>query len=98
MFLEKFDAAHLSYETATEWAKQSPDSAVQATAEISRRTADFIAENPGSIRTLALGWSQVLTQAVDEATFKLAVEQIEALGGEVIIDDDGQFRIELPQD
>ena len=95
LFLGQPKAAEVSYKTAAEWAGQSPDPAVQATAEMSRQTAEFIAENPDSRRTLVTGWSQILSQAVDETTFNLAVEQIEALGGEVFRDENGQITIRI---
>ena len=96
LFLGRPEDAIQSYQTAAEWADQSPYPDIRATGELSRRTAAFIAENPDSRRTLAAGWSQVLGQAVDETTFNLAVEQIEALGGEVIRQPDGQLTIRMP--
>jgi hypothetical protein len=96
LFLGKPDDAIQSYQTAAEWADQSPYPDIQATGDLSRQTAAFIAENPDSNRTLVAGWSQILGQAVDQTTFNLAVEQIEALGGEVIRQPDGQLTIRMP--
>jgi hypothetical protein len=95
LFLKDFAIAQNSYQTAAQWAEQSPDPAVQATAPLSAQTAAFIADNPNSTQALIMGWTQVLTQAVNEDTFNLAVNQINALGGEVVMDDDGQFRIDF---
>ena len=96
LFLGRPEDAIQSYQTAAEWADQSPYPDIRATGDLSRRTAAFITENPDSDRTLVMGWSQILGQAVDETTFNLAVEQIEALGGEVIRQPDGQFTIRMP--
>ena len=96
LFLGNPDVAIQSYQTAADWADQSPYAEIQATGDLSRQTAAFIAENPDSSRTLVAGWSQILGQAVDQTTFNLAVEQIEALGGEVIRQPDGQFTIRMP--
>ena len=60
---------------AADWAEVSPYGYIQAMAESSRETAAFIAENPDTTRTLIMGWSQILGQAVDEYTFNLAVDQ-----------------------
>jgi hypothetical protein len=97
LFLGKFEAAQQSYETAAEWAEQSPDPAVQATAAASRQTAEFIAENPDSRRTLIAGWSQILSQAIDENTFNLAVQQVEALGGSVVRTENGGISVQIPE-
>ena len=97
LFLGKPKAAQESYETAAEWAKQSPDPAVQATAAASRQTAQFIAENPNSRRTLIAGWSQILSQAIDENTFNLAVQQVEALGGSVVRTENGGISVQIPE-
>jgi hypothetical protein len=95
LFLKDFGDAQESYKTAAVWAEESPDPAVRSTAELSRQTANFIAENPNSVRTLIIGWSQVLSQAVDEATFNLAVDQINSFGGDVKFEEDGSFIIEF---
>ena len=97
LFLGKPETAKQSYETAAEWAEQSPDPAVQATAAASRQTAQFIAENPDSRRTLIAGWSQILGQAIDENTFNLAVQQVEALGGSVVRTEDGGISVQIPE-
>lgn len=98
LFLGKPEDAIVSYQTAADWADQSPYPDIQATAELSRHTVAHIQENPDSSRTLVVGWSQILGQAVDETTFNLAVEQIEALGGQVIRQPNGQITVRVPTD
>lgn len=98
LFLGLPDEAIRSYQTAAEWAEQSPLPHIQATAELSRQTAAHIQENPDSSRTLVVGWSQILSQAIDETTFNLAVDQIEALGGQVILQPTGQITVRIPTD
>ena len=97
LFLKNFEAAQQSYQQAATWAQQSPNAAVKETAVLSQQTAEFIAENPNSKQVLLMGWMQVLNQAIDEITFNLAVYQINALGAEVVVDDDGEFRIEFEE-
>jgi hypothetical protein len=97
LFLGEPETAKQSYETAAAWAEQSPAPEVQATAEASRQTAEFIAENPYSKSTLAAGWTQILGQAFDEYTFNTAVEQIEALGGTVVRTKNGGISVQIPE-
>ena len=49
LFLKEFSGAQNSYETASDWALQSPQPDVQATAEISSQTAGplLIAQSRG---------------------------------------------------
>lgn len=98
LFLGRPSDAMISYQTAADWADQSPYPDIQATAELSRQTVAHIQENPDSSRTLVVGWSQILGQAVDETTFNLAVEQIEAFGGQVIRQPNGQITVRIPTD
>ena len=98
LFLGKPEDAVQSYQTAADWADQSPYPDIQATAKLSRQTVAHIQKNPDSSRTLVVGWSQILGQAVDETTFNLAVEQIEAFGGQVIRQPNGQITVRIPTD
>jgi len=97
LFLNRPEQAVQSYNMAADWAEVSPYGYIQAMAESSRETAAFIAENPDTTRTLIMGWSQILGQAVDEYTFNLAVDQIEALGGSVVRTESGGVSVQIPE-
>lgn len=97
LYLGDGEAAQRSYQTAADWARQSPHPDGPFIAEISQRTADFLATNPLSKKARISAWSSVLTNALDETTQQRAIEEIESLGGTVNISEDGGVSILYPQ-
>lgn len=97
LFLGNPQAAKQSFNKAAEWASVYSDEESQSLAAISRRTAQFLERNPNSKFAQVGAWSMVLTNAVDERTRQIAIDQIERLGGKVIITPQGAVRIRLPQ-
>jgi hypothetical protein len=97
LFLGDAEAARQSYLKAAEWAEQSPDPFTQQFADASRQSAQWLENNPLSRSARISAWTQVLNQAVDERTYKLAVQKIQALGG-IISQENGQLRIAIPKD
>jgi hypothetical protein len=98
LFLGDTAAAQASFQTAADWARQSDDPEAETVAAISQRTADFLAANPVSKRAQVDAWGSVLVNSLNEGSRNLAIERIEALGGRVVITDDGQVQIGYPQE
>ncbi|NES84626.1 MAG: hypothetical protein F6K10_26270 [Moorea sp. SIO2B7] len=100
LFLGDGEAAKKSFQKSAEWASDVyySDQESKSVAELSRTTAEFLAENPDSKKALVAGWTMVLQKAVDERTRKTAIKRIEELGGKVIIDSEGQVRIQMPEE
>lgn len=97
LFLNKPQAAQRSFEKAAEWASRSSDPQSQNIARISRQTAQYLANNPTSKRAQISSWASVLSNAPDQPTRKLAIQQIQKLGGEVSISPQGEVKIQLPE-
>ena len=96
LFLGDSQAAKESFETAAAWARQSLLPGSGDIAASSQQTANFLANNPDSKIAQASSWTMVLSSAPDERTRKTAAQRIESLGGKVILNPDGTFRIQLP--
>jgi hypothetical protein len=96
LFLGDSKAAQHSFEMAAEWASTYTDPESQSIAAFSRRTAQFLARNPESKFAQVSAWSQVLGNATDDRTRKIAVERIRALGGDVVTGADGIPKVKLP--
>ncbi len=98
LFLGDGDGARQSFETAAAWAEQSnqPEAATVATA--SRQTAAFLAQNPSSKAAQISAWIQVINLAVDDQVQAIAIERIQALGGEILALEDGRVTVRYRED
>lgn len=96
LFLGDAPAARNSFQTAAEWAAQSSDPDSQASAQISQRTADFLADNPDSTAAQITAWVMVLGNAPDDRTRQMAVQRIESLGGRLTRQPNGSYSIDFP--
>ncbi|TVQ13507.1 MAG: hypothetical protein EA368_02125 [Leptolyngbya sp. DLM2.Bin27] len=96
LFLGDGVAAQQSFQTAADWARQSPHPDAEIWGPASQRTADFLAANPDSKTAQINSWANVLVNAFDEGTRQTAIERIEALGGTVTISEDGAVNIQSP--
>jgi hypothetical protein len=96
LFLGRNQDARRSYEMAASWASQSQDPQMQAIAQRSRQTAQFLATNPDSRRARVGSWYNILTNAIDNPTRQFAAKQIMALGG-VITTRGNEIQVKLPQ-
>lgn len=94
LFMGDSQAAQQSFETAAQWARTYSDATSQKVAMISHNTAQFLARNPQSKSAQISAWSMVLSNASDQRTIRLAINRIQALGGQVIITPQGQVRIQ----
>lgn len=95
LFLGDIDAAIQSLETNNEWAIASPDPDSDGHAVGSRRTANFLRQNPDSRRVRANSWMMIWGNAINEDVRQYAQSQIEALGYEFIEDENG-VRVQAP--
>ncbi len=98
LYLGDGEAAQKSFQTAADWARQSPHPDAPFIAENSQRTADFLANNPLSKQAQVNAWASVLSNAFDDATRQKAIERIEALGGKVTISETGGISLQFPED
>ena len=97
LFLNDSEAAQKSFEMAANWALQSNDENAPAVAQVSQQTAQFLSENPDSHLAQINAWGSILSTALDRQTQERAVERIRALGGDVVMTEDGQIQIEYSQ-
>ncbi|NEU73537.1 hypothetical protein PI95_013420 [Hassallia byssoidea VB512170] len=96
LFLGNSTAARQSFETAANWANNYSDEESKQVITISQKTADFLSHNPDSKHAQIASWAMVLNNHVDEKTRKIAIGQIEALGGKVISTPQGN-QIKFPK-
>lgn len=96
LFLGNYQGAEKSFTNAANWASKHSDPESKEVAAISLGTAMFLNHNPSSKYAQISAWSMVLNNQVDEKTRQRAVQQIEALGGQVITNPDGTARIRFP--
>ncbi|MGF1536859.1 MAG: hypothetical protein ACFB4J_10305 [Elainellaceae cyanobacterium] len=96
LFLGDAEAAAESFATAAAWGSAYEDPESEAIAAQSQQMAEFLRENPDSRAAQISAWGIVLTNAFDQRTQQLAIQQIEQLGARVEVDGSGQFRIVTP--
>lgn len=94
LFLGEGESARKSFSTAAKWADQSSDVEASLMAEISRKSADFLKDNPSSKSAQIDAWRSLLSTALDKNTRVRAVEKIEELGGRVTISEDGRVKVQ----
>ncbi|MBE9224313.1 hypothetical protein IQ264_02350 [Phormidium sp. LEGE 05292] len=100
LFLGNAQKAKISFAKAAEWASEFSDPESQNIASISRRTAEFLADDPDLRLAQEAAWAMVLVNALnanDERTRKRVTERIEAQGGKVIISPKGAVIVQLPK-
>ena len=98
LFLGNSQAAKKSFIKSAEWANQSSDEESKYIANISQRTAQFLAKNRNSKFARISTWVMVLNNGVDETSRKRAIREIEALGGKVVSTPEGNKIIMPPKD
>lgn len=93
LFLGDSKAAQESFSMAAEWAIESDDPDSNQMATLSRRTADFLSDNPDSRIAQIDAWSSMLSTAIDRNTRVRAIKKIEELGGSVVVAENGSLEI-----
>ncbi len=96
LFLGKVPEARQSMLTAANWARQNPDREGQNVAQLSQKTANYLARNPNSKQAQFDAWNSVLSAAVDDFVVQRAIAGIRATGGKVTIGPTGEFKVEAP--
>lgn len=98
LFLGDGDGARQSFLIAAAWADQSTEPEAAYVAEASRQTAAFLAENSASKAAQISAWIQVINLAIDPQVQNIAVERIQALGGEILALEGGRVTVRYRTD
>lgn len=96
LFLGDVQSSKQSFETAAKWASTYSDDESKYFLAISQKTVEFLNRNPDSKYARISTWAMVLNNKVDDRTRKKAISQIEALGGNVITNSQGNNQILFP--
>ena len=97
LFLGDLQAAQKSYTKAADWAEAKGTEVSTTVAQRYRNTVKFLATDPDPTLTQVAGWSSILYNNNDPKIQRHAIQQIEELGGEVIISADGEITVKPPQ-
>jgi hypothetical protein len=97
LFLADLQAAQKSYEQAAKWAEIQDDDAGKEIANRYRQTAKFLSGNPDSVQAQISAWVTVLSSSQDNKTKQHAISKIKNLGGDVIVNSNGQVKIKVPE-
>ena len=97
LFLGDIKAAEKSYRMAADWAHKRGDSDGKQIARRNLETAEFLATNPDSKLIRIGAWSTILQNAHDDKTRKYVLDQLKALGAEIVVNSQGRLEIRAPQ-
>jgi hypothetical protein len=97
LFLGDPKAAQKSYAMAAKWASLYDNPDAQRTAQNVSRTAQFLEDHPASKIPQIGAWTMVLSSTSDERTIKRAFQEIQALGGEIIVQPNGSVSVHIPE-
>ena len=97
LFLDNVKSAKYSFEKAAEWANESNLPESEIIASISQQTANFLKQNPDSKAAQIGAWGSVLSTAIDDETRNRAIKSIQALGGEVTVNENGAVTVKYAQ-
>lgn len=97
LFLGDLKAAKNSYQKAAEWANLQTESTWKDAATRANDTAQFLATNPDSTKVQIYAWLNILSNARDDKTKQHALQQVRALGADIIVTETGEFQVKLPK-
>ncbi|MFB2837839.1 tetratricopeptide repeat protein [Floridanema evergladense] len=100
LFLGDAKRAEKSFTKAAEWAGEHLDAESENIAALSRKTAEFLGNDPDLTSAQEAVWAMVLVNALnsnDDRTRKQVIQKIEAQGGKVIISPEGAVSVKLPK-
>ncbi|MBC5794848.1 MAG: hypothetical protein ACKO9I_03610 [Sphaerospermopsis kisseleviana] len=97
LFLGDSQAASKSFLKAAEWASEYDDQDSKNVVSLSQSTAKFLERNPDSKYARIASWSMVLQNNVDEKTRNRAIQEIENLGGKIVINNQGLPTVTFPE-
>ncbi|MFG6100441.1 hypothetical protein SPB21_34710 [Leptothoe sp. ISB3NOV94-8A] len=98
LFLGDTRAAKSSHEIAADWAEKSPDEEGAFVAALSRKTIRFLETDPSSRPAQIGAWSDVLARATDDNIRQKAIDNIQALGGTILVNNNGQVTVRYKKD
>lgn len=98
LFLGDGVAAQQSFQTAADWAQQSPHPEATIWGPNSQATADFLVQNTDSKTAQVNAWASVYINTFDDNIRQLALDRIRSLGGDLTFSDGGAVNIMFPQD
>ncbi|OKH18616.1 hypothetical protein [[Limnothrix rosea] IAM M-220] len=98
LFLGDIDNAIKSYLTAAEWAGYHDDMKSRDAASRSRETAAFLIRDPRSVRAQVTAWVTLLSNSRDNVTRQRAINELEKLGVELRINDNGSVTYSIPEE
>ncbi|GAB4244282.1 MAG: hypothetical protein Kow0049_34140 [Stanieria sp.] len=96
LFLGDLKAAENSYQKAAEWADLQTEPTWKDMAIQANNTAQFLATNPDSTKVQVYAWLNILSSARDEKTKQHALQQVKALGADIIVTETGELQVKLP--
>lgn len=91
LFLGDYEAARRSHEIAAEWAGRSSAPGSDAAQKVFQDTAEFLRTDPENERIQVNAWLQVVAFASDDETRRIAINNIEQLGYELVQLENGGF-------
>ena len=97
LFMGNSQEASKSFLEAANWASTYNNDEARNIVYVSQKTAEFLSKNPASKIARVSTWAMVLQNKVDERTQKRAIKEIEALGGQVVKQQDGNYAIKYPE-
>ena len=97
LFLGDVESARKSYLMASKWAESSDLPTAKDSVVNTKRTAQFLAKNPDSLIARIGAWTMVLNSSNDTKTQDKALEKIQELGGQIIINPDDSVKIRVPE-
>lgn len=98
LFLGDTDAATNSFFTSADWASVYDDESSKRFERSTRQTAQFLENNPDSRAARISSWLIVYSNAFDQATQQLAIQQIESLGATLSVTEEGRVDIQFPEE
>ena len=97
LFTENTQAAIKSFQKTAEWANVYSTQKSQKAVQRARQMAEILIRNPDSKLARVGAWTLVLNNANDHRTRKIAISQIEKLGGKIITTPEGKLQIKMPE-
>ncbi len=98
LFLGDIDSAIKSYLKAAEWAGYHDDPKSRDAASRSKDTAAFLLRDPRSVRAQVTAWVSLLSNARDNVTRQRAIGELEALGVELTLNENGSVTYRIPEE
>ncbi len=96
LFLGDLPAAQSSFEQAADWGSKYSDEESKSIVTLSTSMAEFLSQKPNIRQAQFQAWIMVLLNATDDKVRRKAIENMEAIGGRVILAPDGTIQTLIP--